>query len=89
MGLRGRQRKGRGCGDLEAGIWGLGACWTEAGGQVCRIEPSSSGQRWLPHPLHRRHPTQSWLSKCFRRGENEEMVPPSEPHLLPFLTFWV
>lgn len=67
------------------GAWGT--CWSEADRQGCRFDQSIGGSMGPHHPALSRHP-QRMLSKCLRKDENEEMVLPSQPHFLPFLTFW-
>ena len=40
-GNRNRQSKGKGCGDWRQEVaWGLGACWSDAGGLVDLIGPA-------------------------------------------------
>lgn len=38
--------------------------------------------------IQHREGTPSVFNKCMYKGENEEMIPPSQPHLLQFLAFW-
>lgn len=81
-GNRNRQSKGKGCADWRQEVaWGLGACWSDAGG-LRGFDGSSREAVLTPPSCRQETPTRQVFSKCLQKGEDEKLHP-SQPYQLP------